>query len=299
MSSIARRPWGWILVFIGPAVLYYLVFTVYPVVATVVNSFHTIEPVEGRLAARFVGLKNYASLVTDEIFRKSVGNTLLWATVGPALEMALATSLAFIVFFKVPFSNFYRIVWFSPMLVSGVIVGLVFRWFFNYDWGILNTLLRALGLGKLAVNWLGTLQAPRWIVVFVHLWNTFGYSFILLLSGLSTVPEEVIESARLDGAGNWAIGRRILFPLLLPTFMTVLMLSFMGKMRGFHIVWALTGGGPLHASETVATYIQKRAFQWGTLDMGYPSAIATLWFLVVLIGIRLISRRARKGMEAL
>jgi len=101
----------------------------------------------------------------------------------------------------------------------------------------------------------------------------------------------------MDGAGGWAIGRRILLPMPLPVFVTVLMLSFMGKMRGFHVVWALTGGGPLHASETVATYIQKRAFQWGTLDLGYPSAIAVFWFLIVLVGIRLINRRTKSRLD--
>jgi ABC-type sugar transport system permease subunit len=127
-------------------------------------------------------------------------------------------------------------------------------------------------------------------VIFVHYWATFGYSFVLLVAGLSAIPEELIEAARIDGASTIQASLKILLPMLMPTFITVLILSFMGKMRAFHVVWVLTGGGPMHFSETVATYVQKRAFSWSTLDLGYPSAMAVVWFGVVIVGVALINR---------
>jgi ABC-type sugar transport system permease subunit len=127
-------------------------------------------------------------------------------------------------------------------------------------------------------------------VIFVHYWATFGYSFVLLVAGLSAIPEELIEAARIDGASTIQASLKILLPMLMPTFITVLILSFMGKMRAFHVVWILTGGGPMHFSETVATYVQKRAFSWSTLDLGYPSAMAVVWFGVVIVGVALINR---------
>jgi ABC-type sugar transport system permease subunit len=292
-----RRPWGFIALFLGPVMLFYAVFVLYPLIATVYYSFHTITPIQGKLVNNFVGFENFVKLVDDQIFIRSVKNTLLWSVVGPIIEMATALALALVVYFKAPLHRFYRVAWFTPMLVSGVIVGLIFRWIFNFDWGLLNVSLRSVGLDELALNWLGRRDTPIWVVIFVHYWSTFGYSFILLLAGLTAIPEELIDAAKIDGANVFQAIRKVMLPLLSPMFITVLILSFMGKMRAFHIVWVLTNGGPMHFSETVATYVQKRAFAWRTLDLGYPSAIAVVWFGVVMIGVALINRYMRKRFE--
>ncbi len=289
----ARKPWKFIALFLGPVMVFYAIFVLYPLLATIYYSFHTIAPFQGKLVTSFVGLENYSELIKDKIFIQSVKNTLLWSIAGPVIEMGTALALAFLVYFKVPLNRFYRVAWFTPMLVSGVIVGLIFRWIFNFDWGLLNVTLRAIGLDELAMNWLGRRDTPIWVVIFVHYWSTFGYSFILLLAGLTAIPVELIDAAKIDGANMWQAIRKVMLPLLSPTFITVLILSFMGKMRAFHIVWVLTGGGPMHFSETVATYVQKRAFAWRTLDLGYPSAIAVVWFGVVIIGVGLLNRYLR------
>ncbi len=283
-----------ILIFIGPALLYYGIFIVYPVLSTVFNAFHTIQPQRGRLVTTFVGLRNFRELLKDEIFSMSVRHTLIWAVVGPIIEMITAVTLAFIVYFRVPFSKVYRIAWFSPLLVQGVIVGLIYRWIFNNEWVLLNTFLQGVGLGSLATNWLGTPGVVLGCVIFAHYWATFGFSFVLILMGLSTVEEELLDSAAIDGANRRQVSLRILLPLITPVFFTAIMLSFLGKMRSFNIVWVLTRGGPMHLSETVATYVQKRAFQWNTLDLGYPSAIALMWFGVVMVIIALASRWFRR-----
>jgi multiple sugar transport system permease protein/raffinose/stachyose/melibiose transport system permease protein len=290
MQKAGKKPWAAIALFIGPLLVYYAAFILYPLGATFYNSFHRIFPGGGELVTKFVGLDNFRLLLEDEIFSKAVVNTLIWSTAGPALEMIVATALAFILYFKIPLRGFYRTAWFSPMLVTGVIVGLIFKWIFNAEWGLVNSIFRAVGWDRLALNWFGNMTTPLWVVIFVHFWNTFGYSFVILMAGLSSVPEELIESASLDGANRRTLSFRILFPILFPVFGTVLMLSFLGKMRAFHVVWVMTEGGPMHASETVATYIQKRAFQWPTMDLGYPSAIAVLWFVIVIVGVNILSR---------
>jgi multiple sugar transport system permease protein/raffinose/stachyose/melibiose transport system permease protein len=293
-----RKPWGPIILFIAPVMIFYAAFVLYPLIATLYYSVHTIEPIQGKLVTTFVGLENFKSLMQDKIFFQSVKNTLLWAVAGPVLEMVTSTALAFIVFFKTPLHRFYRVAWFTPMLVSGVIVGLVFRWIFNYDWGLLNSTLRAIGLDQFALNWLGRRDTPIWAVIFVHYWATFGYSFVLLLAGLTAIPGELLDAAKVDGANTLQAVWRVMLPLLQPTFVTVLILSFMGKMRAFHVVWVLTNGGPMHFSETVATYVQKRAFGWRTLDLGYPSAISVFWFGVVMIGVALINRWLHRRMDS-
>ncbi len=292
-----RNRWIPIAIFIGPVMVYYLAFMIYPFFATIYYSFNTITPVQGALTTSFVGLKNYISLFNDKVFLLSVKNTLIWSVVGPALEMTTALTLAFLIYFKVPLHRFYRTAWFTPLLVSGVIVGLVFRWIFNNEWGLLNASLRAVGLEGWALNWLGRRDTPLMVVIFVHYWATFGYSMVLLLAGLSAIPEELLDAAKVDGASLLQTVMRIMIPMLWPTFITVLILSFIGKMRAFHVVWALTGGGPMHFTETVATYVQKRAFGWSTLDLGYPSAMAVLWFGVVMLGVGLINRWLKHRVE--
>jgi multiple sugar transport system permease protein/raffinose/stachyose/melibiose transport system permease protein len=289
--------WLPIVLFIGPVMLYYLGFMIYPFLATFYYSFNTISPVNGVMTTTFVGLKNYIALFSDQIFIQSVKNTLIWSVAGPLLEMLTALTLAFLIYFKVPLHRFYRTAWFTPLLVSGVIVGLVFRWIFNNEWGLLNATLRAIGLDDWALNWLGRRDTPLMAVIFVHFWATFGYSMVLLLAGLSAVPEELLDAAKVDGANLLQVITKIMIPILWPTLITVLILSFIGKMRAFHVVWALTGGGPMHFTETVATYVQKRAFGWNTLDLGYPSAMAVLWFGVVMVGVGLINRWLRRQVE--
>ena len=289
--------WLPIALFIGPVMLYYLGFMIYPFLATFYYSFNTIAPVKGVMTTTFVGFQNYIDLFEDPIFIQSVINTLIWSFVGPVLEMLTALTLAFLIYFRVPLHRFYRTAWFTPLLVSGVIVGLVFRWIFNNEWGLLNASLRAVGLDDWALNWLGRRDTPLMAVIFVHYWATFGYSMVLLLAGLSAIPKELLDAAKVDGANILRTITSIMIPILWPTLITVLILSFIGKMRAFHVVWALTGGGPMHFTETVATYVQKRAFGWSTLDLGYPSAMAVLWFGVVLVGVGLINRWLKRQVD--
>jgi ABC-type sugar transport system permease subunit len=271
--------------------IYYCIFTIYPFIASLYYSVTMITPVAGKLTVSFVGLQNYISILSNDlVFRQAVRNSLTWAVAGPALEMTTATVLAVIVYFKVPLHRFYRVAWFSPVLVSGVIVGLIFRWIFDYDWGLLDSGLRAVGLDRFALNWLGRLDTPIWVVIFVHLWATVGYSFVLLQAGLSAIPLDLMEAAYIDGASRARAVWHVLLPLLRPTWATVLILSVIGKLHAFNVVWALTNGGPMHASETVATYIQKRAFGWNTLDLGYPAAMSVVWFVVVLICVFVLRR---------
>jgi multiple sugar transport system permease protein/raffinose/stachyose/melibiose transport system permease protein len=283
--------------FIGPALVYFALFILYPLGSTFYYAFHTIAPAGGKLVSTFVGLENFRDLLTDTIFFQAIRNSLTWGVVGPILELVTATTLAFVVYYRVPFFRFYRVAWFTPILVSGVIIGLVFRWIFNYDWGLLNAGLRLVGLDALALNWLGRRETPLLVVIFVHFWATFGFSFVLLLAGLSAIPTELLEAAHIDGASRPQAIWHVMLPLLRPKVVTVLILSFIGKMNAFNVVWALTNGGPLHFSETVATYVQKRAFGWTTLDLGYPSAIAVAWFSVTVVGVGLISRWLRSRVE--
>jgi multiple sugar transport system permease protein/raffinose/stachyose/melibiose transport system permease protein len=170
---------------------------------------------------------------------------------------------------------------------------------YNVDWGPVNLLLRAVGLGTLARPWLGTPDTALPSLVFVTTWMWTGFNMVVLLAALSSLPAEVLEAAELDNCGWMRKLWFVVIPLVRPTILNLLVLSFIGKMKIFDLVFITTDGGPLWATETVSTYVYKRAFNWNTFDLGYPSAIAATWFVFVLVGVLVLTRvfRQREKLE--
>lgn len=268
------------MVFLTPALLIYLALTAYPVLRTFYNSVHIIRP---RGEDEFVGLVNFVELLTsDAVFLTAVKNTMIWATVAPFLDVGVGLILALALYSAVPCARFFRIAWFTPVLISYVVVGIIWMWIYNYDWGILNAVLRAIGLGSWTHAWIGDPDTALWAIIFTHTWKWAGFNMVVCLAALSALPREVLEAAELDNC-NWL--KRfwfVMIPMIRPTLVNLLVLSLIGKMKVFDLVWIMTQGGPLWSTETVSTYVYKRAFTWSTFDLGYPSAVAVVWFVVVL-----------------
>ncbi|MGH6945478.1 MAG: carbohydrate ABC transporter permease [Geminicoccaceae bacterium] len=269
-----------VMLFLTPALLFYLAFTAYPVVRTFYNSVHIIKP---RGADQFVGLANYVEMLTsDAIFWQAVTNTMIWAIVAPPIDVGTGLILALCLYAKIPFARFFRVAWFTPILISYVVVGIIWMWIYNYDWGLLNALLRALGLDALAHSWLGDPATALGALIVSHTWKWAGFNMVVCLAALSSLPKEVLEAAELDNCGWLKRFWFVMIPMIRPTLVNLLILSFIGKMKVFDLVWIMTQGGPLWSTETVSTYVYKRAFNWNTFDLGYPSAVAVAWFFVVL-----------------
>jgi ABC-type sugar transport system permease subunit len=278
-----RHPWGAIAAFLLPAFFVYTALTAYPVVRTFWNSFHRVLP---NKADEFVGIANYVELFArDDIFWRAVRNTMLWASVSPLLEVGIALVLALALYAKIPGSRFFRVAWFTPVLMSYVVVGILWVWIYNYDWGAVNALLRWSGLESWARAWLGRPDTALPALIFVTTWMWTGFNMVVLLAALHSLPSEVIEAAELDHCGWGAKLWFVMIPLILPTLLNLIVLSFIGKMKIFDLVWITTKGGPLWSTETVSTYLYKRAFEWTTFDLGYPSTIATVWFAIVLTAV--------------
>jgi len=285
-------PWGVVSLFLFPALLVYLAFTAYPVLRTFYNSVHIIKP---RGVNEFVGFANYVEMLTsDGTFWTAVGNTVVWAGVAPFLDVGLGLVLALLLYAKVPFARFFRIAWFTPVLISYVVVGIIWMWVYNYDWGILNAGLRAVGLGAWATPWIGDPDTALWALIFTHTWKWAGFNMVVCLAALSALPKEVLEAAELDNCGPIKSAWFVMVPMIWPTLLNLLVLSVIGKMKVFDLVWVMTQGGPLWSTETVSTYVYKRAFAWNTFDLGYPSAIAVFWFVVVLASALLLKTALRQ-----
>jgi multiple sugar transport system permease protein/raffinose/stachyose/melibiose transport system permease protein len=285
-SRDLRRPMGAIVSFLLPALTIYAAFTAYPVVRTLYNSLHQVRPARSDV---YVGLGNYFGLWDDEFFWKAVVNTLAWAVTAPVLEQALAILLALALYARIPGARFFRIVWFTPVLMSFVVVGIIWMWIFNYDWGVANTLLRKAGLSGWARSWLGDPKTALPSLIFVTTWMWTGFNMVVLLAALHSLPSEVLEAAELDNCSWMKKLWFVIIPLIQPTILNLVVLSFVGKMKVFDLVWIMTKGGPLWSTETVSTYVYKRAFEWNTFDLGYPCAIASVWFFIVLAGVLLLS----------
>ena len=275
-----------LLVFLAPALAVYFGLTAYPAFRTIFDSLFTIEGLE----RTFVGAANYRELLTDETFWVAVRNTFVWAFVAPVLDVATGLLLALALYAGVPFARFFRIAWFTPVLLSYVVVAILWMWIYNYDWGVVNVALRAIGLDGLARSWLGDPNTALAAVIVTHAWKWAGFNMVVCLAAIHSLPSEVLEAAELDNCGWGAKLRHIIVPMLRPTLLNLYVLAFIGKMKVFDLVWIMTGGGPLWATETVSTYVYKRAFNWNTFDLGYPSAIATVWFGVVCAAVMVLNR---------
>ena len=289
--------WNTVMAFLLPALIMYLAFTAYPVLRTFYNSVHSIAPFQ---PSKFIGLANYVELFTkDTTFWKAVANTMIWATLEPVLDVGIGLLLAVCLYANVPGGRVFRVLWFTPVLLSYVVVGIVWMWIFNYDWGILNAMLRWVGLGALAQTWTGDPDIALYSLIFTQLWMWTGFNMVVCLAALSALPSEVLEAAELDNCGWFGKMFYIMVPMIRPTLLNLLILAFIGKMRIFDLVWIMTGGGPLWSTETVATYVYKRAFNWSTFDLGYPCAIATVWFAVVLAFVLVLNAifRQRQKLE--
>ena len=275
-----QTAYGAVMLFLAPALLMYAAFTAYPVLRTFYNSFHVIRP-GGRV--EFVGLDNFVELLTqDDIFLQAVTNTLIWAGVAPVIDVGTGLLLAVCLYAKVPFARFFRVAWFTPVLISYVVVAILWMWIYNYDWGIANSLLRAVGLEEWQQSWIGHPDTALGSLIFAHAWKWAGFNMVVCLAAIHALPREVLEAAELDNCGWTKKLIFIIIPMIRPTLINLLILAFIGKMRVFDLVWIMTGGGPLWSTETVSTYVYKRAFEWNTFDLGYPSTVAAVWFVVVL-----------------
>ncbi len=288
--------WPVLMLFLGPALAVYAAMTAYPVFRTIADSFFSIDDPD---APQWVGLANYRHLWGDDIFWRAVGNTLIWAVVAPLFDVGIGLLLALCLYAKVPFARFLRVAWFTPVLLSYVVVAILWLWIYNYDWGAVNLLLRVIGLDGLAQAWLGNPHLALGSVIFTDVWKWAGFNMVVCLAAIHSLPGEVLEAAELDNCGWAAKLRFVIVPLLRPTLLNLYILAFIAKMKVFDLVWIMTQGGPLWSTETVSTYVFKRAFNWNSFDLGYPSAIATIWFVVVVALVLGLNRvlRAREKLE--
>jgi multiple sugar transport system permease protein len=266
--------------FVAPALLVVGVFFFVPVLAALALSLtdFDIYALADRRNLRLVGLRNYAELLETPLFWQAFGNTLYFVVVGVPLSLAVSLGTALLLHSRlVRFQAFFRTALFAPVVTTLVAVAVVWRYLFHPSYGWLNYALSRLGVPP--IDWLGD---PHWampaIIVFA-VWKNFGYNMIILLAGLQSIPEQLYEAARIDGASTWRQFRHVTLPVLAPIVAMVNILTIAGYFQLFAEPYVMTQGGPLQSTVSVLYFMYEEGFKWWNL--GSASAVAFLLFLFI------------------
>lgn len=282
---------GWL--YLLPGLLIYLGFTFYPILETVRTSFYEWN---GFSAQRdWIGLRNYQALFSDTQFISAFLHNLVFILFYCILPVFIGLLLASVLTRKaLPGMTFFRTVLFLPQVISMVVVGVIWRWIFNPQFGPLNVLLKALGLSGLTRAWLGDFALALPAVGSIGTWVQYGFCMILFLAGMQHISEEYYEASSLDGANDFQQFVHITIPGLRAEIGVALVTTIIAALRVFDLVYVTTRGGPGNATLVVGFLIYRSAFQQNRI--GYASAIATVLMLLIL-AISLLIRRFQTGNE--
>ena len=301
MTAARRRAYwretGVAYLYLAPALVLLTAFNFFPAAfAFYISLFKW-----GLVQEEFIGLQNYVRLVTNEEFWQSLGISVWYVVLAIPVEMALGLLIAYLLFQPLRGRGAYRTAYFLPYITSTVAAGLVWRWLYKREGGLLNEVLVALGLPKLM--WLdepeGVFQLmahaadanlPAWLagpslalvsVCVMSIWHYLGFYVVIYLAGLGNIPRETYEAARMDGAGEWQAFRYVTLPLLSPTNFFLLITGTIGALQAFNQIYVMTGGGPLDSSRTVLMLIFKTFYQ--QTRVGYGSAMAFVLTALILL----------------
>lgn len=267
-----RRFLPWLL--LAPAFLLLGGLTLYPLGRTLaLSAFNTDYGFDG---ASFVGFDNYRELIGNRFFRLAVFNTVLFTVAATCIEVALGLGLALLLDKAFAGRSLAMTLLLAPFVLSTMVVTAIWRAWFHFDLGYLNNLLRAVGLP--GVPWLFDPSLALWSIVLVDVWQSVPFCFLIILAGLRLIPRDVYEAARIDGANAWRRFRDMTVPLLAPYLLIAALLRCVDSFKLFDKVYAMTGGGPGQATETVSLYIYRQGFRF--FDIGLASAAAVVMILV-------------------
>jgi len=280
------------ILFLAPAFIMFLVFVVNPIIQSIWISFHEWDGLGDKV---WVGLANYAELFDDELFYVSLWNNVIWLVLfmlSPVIGLAIALYLNQ----KVWGIRLVKSLFFFPFVISQVVVGLVFAWFYDPSFGLLGEVLGIFG-GE-AVPVLSDERFVTYGIVVAGLWPQTAYCMILYLTGLNNLDGEVIEAARIDNAKGWSMLYHIILPQLRPATFIAVVVTVIGALRSFDLVAIMTAGGPFGSSTVLAYYMYEQSLF--NYRMGYGAAVATVLFLIMDIYIafflyRMLKQERRSG----
>jgi ABC-type sugar transport system permease subunit len=265
--------------FVVPSFVLFLLFTVYPLYKTVALSFTDWDGVSPH--AHNVGLRNYRTAMHDHLWWVSLGHGLFFVVTALIFMNGTGLLLAIAVDRIKRGQGVYRVVFYIPTILSGVVVAVIWKWILQPSGGPLNELLHAVGLDSLQQPWLASSNTAIWSVAVASMWTGLGYPFLFYLAGLQNVPAEQVEAARIDGARAWNVFKDVTLPSIRHVITLVNILTILGAMQIFNVVLTMTNGGPSYATEVPVLHIYREAFIF--LHFGYATALSVMFGALLLI----------------
>jgi raffinose/stachyose/melibiose transport system permease protein len=269
-------PW----LFLVPALVIYSLVVVYPMLYSAYLSFFRWDGVAPKKV--FVGLQNYVVLLThNEVFWVALKNNAIWLAAALLVPTSIGLGLALVLNSRFRGSHIFRSIFYFPAVLSLAVVGLIWTWIYHPDLGLANQLLDGLGLKFLKRNWLSDPQIAIYPVILAATWNAVGLPMLLFLAGLQTIPSEMQEAAKVEGAGPWQRFWYVTFPLLRETTLIVLAITSINALKAYDIVYAMTNGGPANRTQLLSTWMYFLTYNYNEVGLG--TAIAVVLFSLTLI----------------
>ncbi|HUX21772.1 MAG TPA: sugar ABC transporter permease [Spirochaetia bacterium] len=231
-------------------------------------------------AVHFAGISNYVFLFHDPVFHKVLINTVLFVVGTVPIQMVLSLAVALLLNREIPGRPVFRLMYFLPVVSQPVAVALVWSWLFNTNYGLINSVISALGVSH-PPGWLNSTQWALPAVMVVAIWQQVGYSMVLFLAGLQSIPQELYDAGELDGAVGWDRLRYLTLPMLSPTTFFILIISVIFSFQVFDLTFVMTNGGPANATNTIVFDIYQNAFVF--YRMGVATAIAWVLFFIIFV----------------
>ena len=257
LREMTYRDSFWVIIFLGPNLAGFLIFTLWPVIMTFVLSLCSYDILS---PMKFIGMQNYQNLFQDEVFLKVFKNTWVYTLTTVPIGVTLSLFLAIALDKSDRGIRFFRGAYFIPVISSMVSIGVVWQWLYNPEFGLINDLLARIGID--GPMWLTSEKTAMISLIIVSIWKNLGYNMLIFLAGLQSIERNYYEAAEIDGASWWQQFRSITVPLLTPTTFFVLVMAFIGSFQVFDLVMMMTQGGPGRATSVVVHYLYQNAFKF-------------------------------------
>ena len=264
--------------FLAVPLIIYLIWVIGPMLYTF---FLSVTNWDGLSAPEIIGTRNYVRLFKDPVFKISLINNLKWVISFITIPVVAGLALALALNRAIPGAKFFKAAFYSPLVLSLVVSGLIWGWMYHPANGLVNEALRVIGLDALTQGWLSDPDLAMWSIITVGVWRQVGYVMILYLAGLQGVDPGLVDASKVDGASGWQTFRHVIFPLLAPVTVIVVVISIIDSLRAFDLVSVMTRGGPYNSSSVLANFMYIEAFN--NYKMGYGAAISVILFLISLV----------------
>ena len=280
----------WRIFFLSPPLIVFSIFVLIPLINSFYygftnwNGFNTDYD--------FVGLENYTRIASDNLFQNSIFNTVIWLISAILIPTILGLLLALLIDSQVRGASFFKSIFYLPICLSAVVVGQIWIWIYQQEWGLLNTIINLFRENSFEYAWLSKPDTSLYSVIIAWSWQQTALSMVIYLAGLTSIPKNLLEASQIEGANIFQRTFFIVIPLLIPATIIVVALSMINSLKGFDILYIMTEGGPFHSSDTLAMHMYNESFR--KYRMGYGSAISVVLFLIAVTIIGIYFRQLKK-----